>query len=54
MIIKPALYGTRPVANVLVNHIPSLLQAKPGIVMRSTVGAFSFGGEVGKYIDERE
>lgn len=53
MMIKPALYGTRPVANVLVNHIPALLGAKPGIVLRSTVGAFAFGGEVGKYLGDR-
>lgn len=53
MMIKPALYGTRPVANVLVNHIPALLQAKPGIVLRSTVGAFAFGDEVGQYLTGR-
>jgi hypothetical protein len=41
------------VANVLVNHIPALLQSKPGIVLRSTVGAFAFGGEVGKYLGDR-
>jgi 4-hydroxy-tetrahydrodipicolinate reductase len=51
--IRPALYGTSPVANVLVNHIPALLQAKPGIVLRSSVGAFAFGGEVGKYLSDR-
>jgi len=50
MMIKPALFGTRPVANVLVNHIPAVLNAEPGILTRSTVGAFAFGGEAGKYL----
>lgn len=50
MMIKPALYGTRPVANVLVNHIPAVLNAEAGILTRSTVGAFAFGGESGKYV----
>ncbi|MEI6573049.1 MAG: hypothetical protein WCO61_05825 [Alphaproteobacteria bacterium] len=53
MIIKPALFGTGPVANVLVNHIPTLLRAKSGLMLRSNVGAFAFGGEVGKYLGDR-
>jgi hypothetical protein len=42
MTIKPSLAGTVPVANVLVNQIPFALQAKPGIVLKSSVGSFCY------------
>lgn len=42
MTINPSLAGTVPVANVLVNQIPFVLQAEPGIVLKSCVGAFCY------------
>jgi 4-hydroxy-tetrahydrodipicolinate reductase len=50
MVIKPSVVGTVPVANVLVNQIPRVMNSQPGIITEPAVGLFSFGGKVGSYL----
>jgi 4-hydroxy-tetrahydrodipicolinate reductase len=46
MVISPAITGIAPVGNALVNAIPLVMRAKPGLVTTPEVGLFSFGNDV--------
>jgi hypothetical protein len=50
MVIKPCVVGLAPVANALVNQIPYVMNAEPGIITKPGGSLFAFGGDVRSYI----
>ena len=46
MVIKPCVVGLEPVANILVNSIPYVMNSAPGIVVATDMAPFSMGNDV--------
>lgn len=51
MTIDPGVSGTVPVANCLVNQLPSILNAKPGLLKKRLMEMYAFDGHVTNHVN---
>ncbi len=51
MTIDPGVVGTVPVANCLVNQLPFILNAKPGLLKKPLMGMYAFDGHVMNHVN---
>ena len=54
MKIDPGVVGTVPVANCLVNQVPFILNAKPGLIKKPLMGMYAFDGHVMNHVETQK